>query len=189
LKALLKIIVVLLVLGLAGYLFYEYGYNKAIRLDGEVKTAWDNVDAELREMVELVPSIVNLIHSYEKHNIDAYLRVFLSKETYLKSDVKAIKIKAANDLTVYLSELVEKSMDNPEVQGNKEFLDLMDKLKVEKRQVEAAKDRYNEAVLALNKYTKQSFGKYFCERAGVVAADYFEAPEEAKTKVREVKLE
>ncbi|MHC4724586.1 MAG: hypothetical protein ACYS9V_10120 [Planctomycetota bacterium] len=44
-------------------------------------------------------------------------------------------------------------------------------------------------VRQLNTYSKQFFGKFFCERAGVVAADYFEATEEAKATVPEVKFE
>jgi LemA protein len=189
LKALLKIIIVLFILGLAGYLFYEYGYNKAIRLDEEVKTAWENVDAELRQKMKLVPRLVNIMHSYERHSLDSSIRVLLAKEGYLKSDTKVHKMRAANDLTVNLSEFVEVSMENPELQGNEEFLDLTDKLKIEERQIDAAKERYNEAVIELNAYTEQFFGKFFCERAGVVAADYFEAPEEAKANGPEVKFE
>ncbi|MHC4266423.1 MAG: LemA family protein [Planctomycetota bacterium] len=189
LKAFLKILVVLLVLGLTGFLFYEHGYNKAIQLDEDVKTEWENVDAELRQILKLVPSLIKLIHSYERGGLDVYIKILLSKESYLKSDTKVQKIKAENDLTLYLSELIETSMDNPELQENEEFCDLIDKFKIEERQIDAAKVRYNDAVRALNTYTKQFLGKFFCERAGVVAADYFEATEEAKTTVPEVKFE
>jgi LemA protein len=189
LKAFLKILVVLLVLGLTGFLFYEHGYNKAIQLDEEVKTEWENVDTEMRQMLKLVPNLIRLIHTYERGRLDVYIRILLSKEVYLKSDTKVQKIKAANNLTLFLSELIEKYMDNPELQENEEFRDLIDKFKIAERQIVAAKGRYNEAVRLLNEYSKQFFGKFFCERAGVVAADYFEATEEAKTTVPEVKFE
>jgi hypothetical protein len=40
--------------------------------------------------------------------------------------------------------------------------------------------RYNESVKALNTYTRQFVGRFFCNMAGVEAAEYFEVAEEAK---------
>jgi hypothetical protein len=51
-----------------------------------------------------------------------------------------------------------------------------------------ARTRYNEAAEALNAYSKQFFGSFFCKRAGVKPVEYFEATEEAATQVPQVEF-
>ena len=47
---------------------------------------------------------------------------------------------------------------------------------------------YNEAARWLNAYTREFFGSFFCRKAGVTKTDYFEASEQAKTEVPNVKF-
>jgi LemA protein len=162
-KALLVFVVVILILGLLGFLFYISGYNKAVRLDEGAKTGWANVDSTLQRRLDLVPNLV---------------------ET-----VKGDKMKASNELSGFLSRLLMLQEAYPDLKANENFRDLQVQLEGTENRINVARTRYNEAVRGLNTYTKQFFGKFFCERAGVVAADYFEATEEAKTTVPEVKFE
>jgi LemA protein len=98
-------------------------------------------------------------------------------------------MKASNELSGFLSRLLMLQEAYPDLKANENFRDLQVQLEGTENRINVARTRYNEAVRGLNTYTKQFFGKYFCERAGVVAADYFEATEEAKTTVPEVKFE
>jgi LemA protein len=188
-KALLVFVVVILILGLLGFLFYISGYNKAVRLDEGAKTGWANVDSTLQRRLDLVPNLVETVKGYAKHEEDIFNSIASSREKYFQAGSNADKMKASNELSGFLSRLLMLQEAYPDLKANENFRDLQVQLEGTENRINVARTRYNEAVRGLNTYTKQFFGKYFCERAGVVAADYFEATEEAKTTVPEVKFE
>ncbi|MHC4254998.1 MAG: hypothetical protein ACYSUL_05180 [Planctomycetota bacterium] len=51
-KALISVLIVILIVGLIGLLWYVSGYNKAVRLDEAVKTGWANVDTTLQRSIQ-----------------------------------------------------------------------------------------------------------------------------------------
>ncbi|MHC4689076.1 MAG: LemA family protein [Planctomycetota bacterium] len=175
-KALISVLIVILIVGLIGLLWYVSGYNKAVRLDEAVKTGWANVDTTLQRRLDLVPNLVETVKGYAKHEED----IFSSN---------ADKMKASNELSGFLSRLLMLQEAYPDLKANENFRDLQVQLEGTENRINVARTRYNEMVRQLNTYSKQFFGKFFCERAGVVAADYFEATEEAKATVPEVKFE
>jgi LemA protein len=76
----------------------------------------------------------------------------------------------------------------PDLKANQSFLDLQAQLEGTENRINVARTRYNDAARLLNSYTKQFFGSFFCRKAGVVAVDYFEATEQAKTEVPKVEF-
>jgi LemA protein len=188
-KALISFLIVILIIGLIGLLWYVSGYNKAVRLDEAVKTGWANVDTTLQRRLDLVPNLVETVKGYAKREEKIFLSIASSREKYFQAGSNAEKMTAANELSGFLSRLLMLQENYPELKASENFRDLQVQLEGTENRINVARTRYNEAVRALNTYSKQVFGKYFCERAGVVAAEYFEATEEAKTKVPEVKFE
>jgi LemA protein len=81
-KALLVFVVVILILGLLGFLFYVSGYNKAVRLDEATKTGWANVDSTLQRRLDLVPNLVETVKGYAKHEEDIFNSIASSREKY-----------------------------------------------------------------------------------------------------------
>jgi len=185
-RTLLVTLAVIVVVVLAGFLIYISGYNKAVRLDEAVQTAWANVDTTLQRRLDLVPNLVETVMAYAKREEDIFVQIALARKSYFNADTKAGKMKAANELSGFLSRLLMLQENYPELKANENFRDLQVQLEGTENRINVARTRYNEAVRALNTYSKEFVGSFFCERAGVTAADYFEATEEAKTTVPKV---
>lgn len=76
----------------------------------------------------------------------------------------------------------------PQLRASDNFRDLQVALEGTENRIAVARTRYNEAAKLLNSYSREFFGSFFCRRAGVEPVEYFEATEQAKTEVPEVKF-
>ena len=185
---LIVILVVLLLVGLGIFSWYISGYNKAVNLEQGAEKAWADIDAALQRRLDLVPNLINTVKGYATHEKELFENLAKSREKYFQADTKAGKIKASNELSGFISRLLLLQEAYPELKANQNFLALQDQLEGTENRIAVARIRYNDAAKLLNSYTKQFFGSFFCRRANVEKVEYFEASEEAKTNVPEVKF-
>jgi LemA protein len=185
---LVVVLVVLLLLGIGIFKWYIGGYNKAVNLEQGAEKAWADIDAALQRRLDLVPNLINTVKGYAGHEKELFENLAKSREKYFQADTKANKIEASNELSGFLSRLLMLQENYPELKANENFRDLQVALEGTENRIAVARTRYNEAAKLLNSYTKQFFGSFFCRRAGVTEVEYFEAGEQARTKVPEVKF-
>ncbi len=183
--ALLSIVVVVIIaivlLGLAAVAFYIPGYNRAVRLEQAANEAWANVDAQLQRRLDLVPNLVETVKGYATQEKEIFENIAQARTKYFQADTVEGKIQASNDLSGFLSRLLVLQERYPELKSNQNFLALQDQLEGTENRVAVARTRYNEAVKALNTYTKELLGSYFAKRAGVQPKPFFETTEQART--------
>jgi len=182
------VLVVLLLVGVGIFRWYVSGYNKAVRLEEGAKTAWSNVDTMLQRRLDLVPSLVETVRGYAEHEKELFENLGKSREKYFQADTRAGKIEASNELSGLLSRLLMLQENYPQLRASENFQGLQIALEGTENRIAVARTRYNDAARQLNSYTKEFFGKFFCKKAGVEPADYFEATEQAKTEVPKVKF-
>lgn len=182
------LLLVILLTGLGGFRWYISGYNKAINLEEDTRKMWSNVETYLQRRVDLVPSLVKTVQGYAKHEKELFENIAKSREKYFQADTRASKIEASNELTGFLSRLLMLQEQYPELKANEGFLSLQAQLEGTENRIATARTRYNEAAKQLNAYTKQFFGSFFCQRAGVKKVEYFEATKQAKTEVPKVEF-
>ena len=191
-KAWIILIVVLLVLLLlAGIVFAWYisGYNKAVRLSEGAKTGWGDVDTMLQRRLDLIPNLLSTVKGYAEHEKELFESIAKSREKYFQAgSTPADKMQASNQLSGFLSRLLVLQERYPDLKANENFRDLQVALEGTENRIAVARSRYNAAVKELNTYTREFFGKFFCQRAGVEKAEYFEATEQAKTEVPKVEF-
>ena len=185
---LVVVLAVAAVLGLAGFAWYLKGYNKAVRLDEAVKTAWSNVDAALQRRLDLVPNLVETVKGYAAHEKELLQHIADARTKYFQADTREDKIAASNELSGLLSRLLLLQEAYPQLKANENFLALQDQLEGTENRIAVARKRYNDAVRQLNSYSREFFGSFFCRCAGVRPAEYFQATEQAKTQVPQVKF-
>ncbi len=185
---LVVVLAVAAVLGLAGFAWYLKGYNRAVRLDEAVKTAWSNVDAALQRRLDLVPNLVETVKGYAAHEKELLQHIADARTKYFQADTREDKIAASNELSGLLSRLLLLQEAYPQLKANENFLALQDQLEGTENRIAVARKRYNDAVRQLNSYSREFFGSFFCRRAGVRPAEYFQATEQAKTQVPQVKF-
>lgn len=182
------VLVVLLLVGVGIFRWYVSGYNKAVRLEEGAKTAWSNVDTMLQRRLDLVPNLVETVKAYAKQEKELFENLAKSREKYFQADTRAGKIEASNELSGLLSRLLMLQENYPQLRASENFQGLQIALEGTENRIAVARTRYNDAARQLNSYTKEFFGKFFCKKAGVEPADYFEATEQAKTEVPKVEF-
>ena len=186
--ALIGVLVVLLILGLAILGWYIGGYNKAVRLEQAAEKTWADIDAALQRRLDLVPNLVNTVKGYAEHEKELFENIAKSREKYFQAGNRAAKIEASNELSGFLSRLLMLQERYPDLKASENFRDLQVALEGTENRINVARTRYNSAAQQLNSYAKEFFGSFFCKRAGVEPVEYFEATERARTEVPEVKF-
>lgn len=177
---------VVLFAGLALFLWYRSGYNRAVGLEQGTEEAWSNVDTQLQRRLDLVPQLVATVKGYAAHEKELFENIAKSREKYFQAGNVAGKIEASNQLSGFLSRLLVLQERYPDLKANQNFLALQDQLEGTENRISVARTRYNQAVKQLNTYARELFGSWFCKKAGVEPQEYFEATERAKTEVPQV---
>jgi LemA protein len=184
----LIVAVVVVLIGLSILGWYISGYNKAVNLEQGAENAWANIDAALQRRLDLVPNLVETVKGYASHEKELFENIAKSREKYFQADSRADKIEASNELSGFLSRLLMLQENYPQLKASDNFRDLQVALEGTENRIAVARTRYNEAAKQLNSYSKEFFGSFFCRRAGVKPVEYFEAAEQAKTKVPKVEF-
>ena len=185
---LIAILIVILLIALGVFRWYVSGYNKAANLEQGAEKGWADIDAALQRRLDLVPNLVSTVKGYAEHEKELFENIAKSREKYFQAGDRTGKIEASNQLTGFLSRLLMLQENYPELKASENFRDLQAQLEGTENRIAVARTRYNEAAKLLNSYTRQFFGAFFCQRAGVEKVDYFEASEQAKSEVPKVEF-
>jgi LemA protein len=157
------------------------GYNRAIALDEAVDGGWAEVENQLQRRFELIPNVVETVKGLAEQEKDVFLGVAESRKAYFQADTVKDKAAAANLFQSALSRLLVLQERYPDLKSNEAFLKLQDTVEGTENRLTVARQRYNEAVKSLNTFARRLTGRLYASLAGVGAAEYFKAPEAAKT--------
>lgn len=163
------------------------GYNKAIRLDEEVKAKWAQVENQLKRRHDLIPNLINTVKGYASHETEIFDKITEARAAYGSAGSTGEKAKAAGQINLALSRLLAIAEDNPELKANENFLQLQDQLEGTENRIAVERKRYNEAVKFLNAYIRKFPSRIYAGWADVEAAAYFEVPK-SEQEVPEVKF-
>ncbi len=150
------------------------GYNKAIRLDEQVKSAWSQVENVLQRRYDLIPNLVETVKGYASHEKDIFENIAQARTKYFQAGSRREKIEAASGFERALSRLLVLQERYPQLKAQESFNRLMDELAGTENRLAVERKRYNDAVRALNTYCRTFFGRIFCGWAGVEQGEYFE---------------
>ncbi len=156
------------------------GYNRVVTMDENVKTAWAQVDNQLKRRYDLIPNLVETVKGYASHEKEVFEHLADARTKYFQAqDVKG-KIEASGDLERALSRLLVLRETYPQLKANETFLKMMDSLEGTENRLSVERKRYNDAVRTLNTYIRTFFGRFFAGLAGVSKAEYYQIAEAEK---------
>jgi len=156
------------------------GYNRVVTMDESVKTAWAQVENQLKRRYDLIPNLMETVKGYAGHEKEVFEHLADARTKYFQApDVKG-KIEASGDLERALSRLLVLQETYPQLKANETFLKMMDSLEGTENRISVERKRYNDAVRTLNTYIRTVFGRFFAGLAGVSKADYYQIPEAEK---------
>ncbi len=171
-------VIVALVLLVGGWVMS--GYNRVVTMDENVKTAWAQVDNQLKRRFDLIPNLVETVKGYATHEKEVFEHLADARTKYFQApDVKG-KIEASGDFERALSRLLVLQETYPQLKANESFLKLMDSLEGTENRLSVERKRYNDTVRTLNTYIRTVYGRFFASLAGVSKAEYYQVPEAEK---------
>ena len=125
-------------------------YNRLVRDRNRVKTAWSDIDVQLKRRYDLIPKLVSAVEQYaryEQSTLQTIIEVRSRASQVEKADEKA---PLENLLASGLGKLMALVEDYPELKADRSFLQLQNDLSDIENHIQYARRYYNGAVRNLN---------------------------------------
>jgi LemA protein len=130
-------------------------YNKLVRLRNTVRSAWSDIDVQLKKRYDLVPNLVEAVKGYAAHEQSLFAKVTEARAQAIKATGPAETAKAENVLRDSLKSLFAIAEAYPDLKANQNFLQLQTQLKEIEDNIEAARRYYNAVVRDFNTTIEQ----------------------------------
>ena len=184
------VILALLVVGGAVFLWGTAQYNELVRLDEGVNTAWAQVENAYQRRADLIPNLVKTVQGaadFERETLQAVIEA-RSKATQVQinpgdlDDPAALaRFQQAQDgLSSALSRLLVVVERYPELKANQNFIQLQDELAGTENRIAVERRRFNEAAQAYNTRRRQFPTRLIADWFGFQDKAYFQAVEGAE---------
>jgi len=180
-KALVGILVVLLVLGLAIGGMYVSHKNVMVGLDETVKSNCAQVDGGLQRRADLIPNLVETVKGFAAHEETVYGDIAKARSALMNAKTPTDKIAANGQLDSALSRLLVIVENYPQLKSNENFLRLQDELAGTENRIAVERKRYNDSIQAYNTYIRSFPNSIFAGWAGFqINNAYFQASEASR---------
>ena len=143
----LIIVIVLLVL-IA--LFLISAYNRLVRLRNNRENAFADIDVQLRQRHDLIPTLVDTVKGYMKHEKDLLTEVTNARANAMNAGSINEKIAAESQLSSALGGIKVAVEAYPDLKANQNFLNLQEEISDVENKLAAARRFFNSATKELN---------------------------------------
>ena len=164
-----------------------FTYNNLIQLRNKVKEAFSTMDVYLKKRYDLIPSLVDIVKGYAKHETDTLQEVTKMRVNAQKSDLNAAihnEMKIGDALQSLLV-IVEKY---PDLKANTNFLDLQERLSKMEEEIAFSRRYYNGCVREFNDRCQMFPFNLIAGVFGFKALPMYQVESEQERKVVDVKL-
>lgn len=161
-------------------------YNKLVRLRNTVRSAWSDIDVQLKKRYDLVPNLVETVKGYAAHEQSLFTKVTDARAQAIKATGPTETAKAENQLRDSLKSLFAVAEAYPDLKANQDFLQLQTQLKEIEDNIEAARRYYNAVVRDFNTAIEQFPSSLVASQFGFEKNDFFglESPEVERKPVK-----
>ncbi len=125
-------------------------YNGLVKLKNAAEQAWSDIDTQLKKRYDLVPNLVETVKGYAKHESQTFENVTKARTAAMGAQNMKEKADAENMLSGALKSIFALAENYPDLKANQNFLDLQKTLTDIENAIQPAREKYNEAVRALN---------------------------------------
>ena len=183
-KALIAVIVLVVIIGVGGLLFfgqYVSTRNTLVSKNEAVKAAWSQVDIVLQRRADLIPNLVETVKGYAQQEQTVFGDIAKARSALLSAGNPQQKIAANNQLDGAIGRLLVVVENYPQLKSNENFLRLQDELAGTENRIAVERKRYNDTLQDYNTYVQQFPQSVFAGWAGFKANDaYFTASEASR---------
>ncbi|MBQ5751218.1 MAG: LemA family protein [Bacteroidaceae bacterium] len=165
------------------------GYNRLVKADEAVSTAWSNVENQYQRRADLIPNLVNTVKGYaahEKETLDAVVAA-RTRATQVAVDAENLTPemlqeyqKAQNEVGAALGRLIAIAEAYPDLKANANFLELQAQLEGTENRISVERRNFNEVAKKYNTSIRTFPRNMLAGMFGFEKRPYFEAQEGAE---------
>jgi LemA protein len=157
-------------------------YNGLVGLRNAVKTAWAQIDVQLKRRYDLIPNLVETVKGYKNFE-SSTLQAVTNARSAAQAGANASPAARADlegALSGALSRLMAVVEAYPDLKANQNFMALQEQLTSTENQISSFRQTYNNAVLKLNNKVQMFPSNIIAGITGFKIGEFFEvkAPEE-----------
>lgn len=157
-------------------------YNSIVSLRNKADNSWHQIDVQLRKRYDLIPSLVETVKGYAKHERETLENVINARKMGIDAQTVKEQAKAENMITGTLKSLFALSENYPTLKADQHFLKLMEQLNGIESNIAYSRQFYNDMVMKFNTKIQTFPGNIFSRIFNFTSKDYFEID---KTEARE----
>ena len=174
--AIIIVIVVLVVLG-----FVLIGaYNRLVALRQNTNQAFADIDVQLKQRRDLIPSLVETVKGYASHERETLEAVTAARNAAAAAPTVEGKVAAENMLTGALRQLFAVSEAYPDLKANANFMQLQAEITDIENKLAAARRFFNNAVGDYNGSVQAFPAVLFAASMGFKSREFFDVGEAAR---------
>lgn len=149
-------------------------YNKLVRLRNTVRSAWSDIDVQLKKRYDLVPNLVEAVRGYAGHEQSLFSKVTEARAQAIHAAGPVETAKAENLLRDSLKSLFAVAEAYPDLKANQNFLQLQAQLQEIEDNIESARRYYNAATRDFNTAIEQFPSNLIAAQFTFEKSDFFE---------------
>ena len=169
------LIAVVLLVVLGGAVWLISGYNSLVRLSARVDNSWAQIDVQLKQRFDLIPSLVESVKAFAEHEKDLLESVTKWRTAALTAASRRETLENSAGLDRAVRDLCVSVERYPEVRSNANFLDLQSRLADLEKKVAISRQFYNDTVMRYNEAIGQMPGRLIAGMFHFEPKEYFQA--------------
>ena len=154
----------------------------------EVKSAWSQIDVQLKRRHDLIPNLVEAVKGYMGHERQTLENVIKARQQAVDASSLKDKIQAENFLTQTLRSLFAVSERYPDLKANQNVMQLQEELTSTENRIAFARQFYNDNVMRFNTRLQVFPTNVIAGMLGFPAQEFFETGDEAEREPVKVDL-
>ena len=166
-------------------LFVIVAYNRLVMLRQAWKNAFADIDVQLKQRHDLVPSLVETVKGYAAHESGVFQKVTEARAAAMRAATPAEKGAAEGALSGALMNLMAVAENYPQLKASDNFRQLQDELADLENKIAAARRFFNNAVAEYNAAIQQFPAVLLASPFGFAPADMFALDAAEKAAVSE----
>ena len=160
------------------------GYNRLVKTDEAVATAWSNVENQYQRRADLIPNLVNTVKGYAAHERETLDAVVAARTRATQVTIDAENItpemlqeyqKSQNEVGAALGRLLAVAEAYPDLKANTNFLELQAQLEGAENRISVERRNFNEITKSYNTSIRTFPRNILAGIFGFEKRPYFEA--------------
>ncbi len=152
-------------------------FNRLVGLRQTCNQAWSDIEVQLKQRQDLIPSLVNVVKGYAKHEKETFNEVIAARNAAVSAGNVGDTVKAEGLLGQALGKLFALAEAYPDLKANENFLQLQDELSDVENKISAARRFYNNSVQEYNTGREQFPANMIAGPFNFEAREFFESAE------------